>query len=559
VSRRFLLGRSQSGPIECALSVLVDTRLLIQANSGGGKSWCLRRLLEQTHGAVQHLVIDPEGEFSSLRERFDYVLAARAGGDTAADPRSARLLAERLLELGASAILDIYELKAHERITFVRHFLETLVDAPKKLWHPALVVVDEAHVFCPEKGEGEAESAAAVVDLMTRGRKRGFCGILATQRLAKLRKDAAAEANNKLIGRTGLDVDMKRAGAELGFAKDRLAELRKLEPGSFFAFGPALSGEVVSVRTGSVKTTHPKAGARLATVAPPATAKVRALLPKLADLPAEAEQRQKTIQELKAELQQLKRELRARPTVAAPVEKVKRVEVPILKDSQLARLEGALQKVEASRDRMNQAQQVLVMEVGLLRKTIRAAATAPAVHTPTPQTSAPPHAVPATRRQETSSSSNGSDLNRGERKILVAIAQHSEGVDRTQLTVLTGYKRSSRDTYLQRLSAAGLVDTSADLIRTTEAGLGALGPEFEPLPTGDALREHWMGKLPGGERRVFEMVITAWPNPVDREAISETTGYKRSSRDTYLQRLKARRLVVETGPRQVRAAEGLFS
>jgi len=125
--------------------------------------------------------------------------------------------------------------------------------------------------------------------------------------------------------------------------------------------------------------------------------------------------------------------------------------------------------------------------------------------------------------------------------------------------VLTGYKRSSRDTYLQRLSAAGLVDTSADLIRTTEAGLGALGPEFEPLPTGDALREHWMGKLPGGERRVFEMVITAWPNPVDREAISETTGYKRSSRDTYLQRLKARRLVVETGPRQVRAAEGLFS
>lgn len=79
------------------LDRLVDTRLLIQANSGGGKSWCLRRLLEQTHGRVQHLVIDPEGEFASLRERFDYVLAARTGGDTAADPRTARLLAERLL------------------------------------------------------------------------------------------------------------------------------------------------------------------------------------------------------------------------------------------------------------------------------------------------------------------------------------------------------------------------------------------------------------------------------------------------------------------------------
>jgi hypothetical protein len=55
----------------------------------------------------------------------------------------------------------------------VRLFLEALVNAPKKLWHPALVVVDEAHVFCPETGE--AESGDAVIDLATRGRKRGFC------------------------------------------------------------------------------------------------------------------------------------------------------------------------------------------------------------------------------------------------------------------------------------------------------------------------------------------------------------------------------------------------
>lgn len=107
------------GDLSLDLATLVDTRLLVQANSGGGKSWCLRRLLEQTHGHVQHLIIDPEGEFASLRERFDYVLASHHGGDTAADPRSAKLLAERLLELGVSAILDIYELKAHERIRFV--------------------------------------------------------------------------------------------------------------------------------------------------------------------------------------------------------------------------------------------------------------------------------------------------------------------------------------------------------------------------------------------------------------------------------------------------------
>jgi DNA helicase HerA-like ATPase len=192
------------GPgVDVDLDRLIGTRLLVQANSGGGKSWAIRRLLEQTHGKVQQIVIDPEGEFATLREKFDYVLAARQGGDTLADPRTAKLLAERLLELGVSAILDIYELQPRERVSFVKLFLEALVDAKKELWHPVLVVLDEAHVFAPEQGHGEAESDEAVKGLATRGRKRGFCLVAATQRLSKLHKDVAAECNNKLIGRTG--------------------------------------------------------------------------------------------------------------------------------------------------------------------------------------------------------------------------------------------------------------------------------------------------------------------------------------------------------------------
>jgi DNA helicase HerA-like ATPase len=189
------------------LDILINTRLLIQANSGGGKSWCIRRLLEQSHGKVQQIVIDLEGEFSTLREKFDYVLAGK-DGDTPADPRSASLLARKLLELNVSSIIDLYELDHFNRKRFVKLFLDAIVNAPKELWHPCLIVLDEAHVFCPEKGQSEAMSS--VIDLATRGRKRGFCAVLATQRLSKLHKDAAAECNNKLIGRTGLDVDMKR-------------------------------------------------------------------------------------------------------------------------------------------------------------------------------------------------------------------------------------------------------------------------------------------------------------------------------------------------------------
>src|SRR5260221_14101718 len=179
---------SQSVSID--LPTLLDTRLLVQANSGGGKSWLLRRLLEQSHGKVQQIVIDLEGEFSTLREKYDYILAAKEG-DTAAEPHSAALLARRLLELNVSAIIDLYELSHQERKRFVRLFLSAMINAPKSLWHPCLVIVDEAHVFAPQTGQSEAMEA--VIDLATRGRKRGYCAVLATQRLSKLHKDAVAE------------------------------------------------------------------------------------------------------------------------------------------------------------------------------------------------------------------------------------------------------------------------------------------------------------------------------------------------------------------------------
>ena len=547
------------------LNTLIDTRLLVQANSGGGKSWVLRRLLEQTHGRVQHLVIDPEGEFASLRERFDYILAARHGGDTAADPRAARLLAERLLELGVSAILDIYELKAHERIRFVRQFLEALVDAPKKLWHPALVVVDEAHIYCPQ--QGEAESAAAVIDLATRGRKRGYCAVLATQRLAKLHKDAAAELNNKLIGRTGLDVDVKRAADELGFGKERWRDLRDLEAGHFFAFGPALSRSVVAMRIGPVQTTHPKAGARLAFTAPPATAKIKALLPKLADLPAEVEERQKTVEDLRRETAQLKRELtearRAQPATPPP----KRVEVPVLKDAQLARLEKAQGSFFEIANRVGQvlerftalgaeARAVATEISGALR--VRQAPPSMLPHAPASLRMPQPVATTARAARRPPATSAAAALPAGERAVLTAIAQHGDdGVTREQLSVLTGYKRSTRDAYLQRAGERGHISVTGDRIIATQAGVDALGADFEPLPTGEQLRKHWLARLPDGERRVLEVLVAAYPEAVDREAISDATGYKRSTRDSYLQRLGARRLVVADRGR-VRASEMLF-
>ena len=288
---------------------LCETRLLVQGSSGSGKSMTLRTILEKTFGIIPHIVLDIEGEFSTLREKYDYILAGK-GGDIPADVRTAQMLARKMLELNASVIVDLYELKPSEKHRFVRLFLETLIEAPKELWGPRLVLVDEAHHFCPEKGDHPSEASEFVIDLCSRGRKRGLGAILATQRLSKLNKDAAAECQNKIIGLANIDIDRERSARELGFTKrEDITSLRDLSPGEFYAIGPALCHRVQKVKILEAKTSHPKIGKRTVK-APVATAKVRTLLEKLKDLPKEAQEEAKTIDELKKKNFELQRELK---------------------------------------------------------------------------------------------------------------------------------------------------------------------------------------------------------------------------------------------------------
>lgn len=153
--------------------------------------------------------------------------------------------------------------------------------------------------------------------------------------------------------------------------------------------------------------------------------------------------------------------------------------------------------------------------------------------------------------------SNDGPLPKGEAAILTAIAQHG-GCTREQLTVLTSYKRSSRDTYLQRLGEKGLTESGTNgKILATDEGLAALPPDFEHLPTGQALQDYHMQRLPQGEASILGILIGDYPNWVPRERLSEATGYQRSSRDTYLQRLGAR-MLIETDRGTVRASSILF-
>jgi hypothetical protein len=137
------------------------------------------------------------------------------------------------------------------------------------------------------------------------------------------------------------------------------------------------------------------------------------------------------------------------------------------------------------------------------------------------------------------------------------LIQFPKGLQRSQLTVLTGYARSSRDAYISRLKQKGLVDTNLVYVFATEAGIAAL-PDAVPLPVGDALRDYWYRELPDGERNILQKLVEAYPDAVERTTLDELTGYARSSRDAYISRMRAKQLVVDVGRGAVRASETLF-
>lgn len=491
------------------LPTLIDTRLLVQANSGGGKSWLLRRLLEQSHGKVQQIIIDLEGEFSTLREKYDYILAAKEG-DTPAEPRSAALLAKRLLELNVSAIIDLYELSHQERKHFVRLFLSAMVNAPKNLWHPCLVIIDEAHVFAPQTGQSEAMES--VIDLATRGRKRGYCAVLATQRLSKLHKDAVAEMNNKLIGRTGLDIDRKRAAEELGFTtKEDAISLRNLAPGEFYAFGPAISQTVEKVTVGPVETSHPKAGARIITKVTPPTAKIRKIIAQLADLPKEAQQEIKDLEGLKAANASLKRQLsqleKQRP-VAEP--KIVTVEKP--NDNHLK----ALRHIQSTVDQA----------LG--------------------ENSASKVTVPVT-----SPSSDTKPIVGGAMRMLHVLAsRYPMTFTKSQLALLANLSPSSGtySTYLSLLRSQGLIEVGAD-VSITDQGINLVGIEKPKPMNQEEVLDMWRGNLTGGARRMFDVLVDVYPQQLEKAELGERTemSYNSGTFSTYLTLLRRNGLVEMSG------------
>jgi hypothetical protein len=606
---KIVLGKTPKGKVICIdLKVLLRTRLLLQANSGGGKSWGIRRLVEQLFGKVQIIILDREGEFASLCDKYDFLLVGQ-GHDIPADVRSARMLAEKLLEHRASAICDLYEAfrtSQIKRMEWVREFLLGLVDAPKSLLHDVVVIVDEAHLLCPQvepKGRNMEEREIisgckeAMIALATVGRKRGQCAVWATQRLAKLDKDASAELANRMVGMTMEDTDVDRAIDLMSVGReDRLAfrkSLRELEPGQFYVFGRAVANERTLMKFGPVETHHQEAGNSKGYEPPPPSEKVKTLLAKLADLPKEAETKARTEKELRAENAALKQQLAAalkkalkqdglKLPVVPKIPVVQKIEVPVLKEAELKRLERLAEKIGTWQEKASQTSDVFkraileIKQIGnpksfekLQDERIREAHDAfPTPGRVTKFAGAPSNisayrsVAPKIGHDEGASSEES--LLAGERKMLGVLAQfHPGSRTRSQLGALAGYTPSGGTfgQYYGKLKRLKLIKEGPDgSISITEAGLEWFGGEIPEGPkSAQELLAMWRGKLLQGERKMLDILVEAYPSMMSKQDLGEKSGYTSSGGTfgQYLGTLRRNALVLVDGD-GVRASETLF-
>lgn len=610
-----VMGPDLKLPVDVATEVLAGL-----GQRKGGKTYGSGVLAEGLLDAgVQVVILDQTDKFFGLRlqpdgktpSKYQDTLIVLGGkhGDAPLAAEAGALVADLVLESGRSFVLDLSLFSKGQRARFCTEFGERLWMRQKQADNPNVIhiIFEEAQLLLPqvirsaEKGEwSEARMYGVWEEIIRLGRNYGIGASLLTQRPQSVNKEALTQAEivfafktNGRHERKALQdwLTAKSAEAELNL----VAELPGLNPkeGEAFLWFPG-EGQFRKVHIGPKKTFDssrtPRVGERRiqAKVQP---IDLKAFGEQMESVRAKAEQNDPTA--LKRRVAQLEKELArtqsAKPA-AVPTTKSNDAQVrhlkkalelamkfilkidaegffkaagPNLDKAELQRaLESALanatRNVEAKVERRNAEVLRLKQEAERTLKQLKALVEVDVTVDVTVQHNEPftvtPKPAAAIRGPKVAADG---ELGKGPRVVLAAIAQHESGVTKEQLTVLTGYKRSSRDTYLQQLRAQGLV-ANGDPIRATAEGVAALGPDFESLPTGAALLAHWRVRLPAGERKVLDVLVAAYPEAVAKETIDQKTEYQRSSRDTYIQKLRARQLIEEPARGAIRASPLLF-
>lgn len=285
--RKILTGSIDKKNHYCVADDIAASNTLLTGMTRSGKSYKLRTMAEVLCGEAPVWILDPEDEFYTLREKYPFLLFGEFGEAPMA-VNTARAMARFVIEHNVSAVFSLAQLKEVDQHEWVFNFLDELMNLPRNMWKRAFILADEAHLWAPNAGHGKTNALAAARNLARRGLKRGLIPIWATQRLSSLSVAISASSENLLVGRTTRSADQEQAVKNLGVSNRNKAhwtsKMRRCPKGTFFAVGPAYGEDIVELQTPQAHTTH--FSGKIGTERPvkKIPAKLRHLLPKIAEM-----------------------------------------------------------------------------------------------------------------------------------------------------------------------------------------------------------------------------------------------------------------------------------
>lgn len=556
----------------------VTQTVAILAKRRAGKSYTMRRIVEQLFKASQQIVlVDPKGDQHGIRSAANgkkpglpIVILGGEHGDAPLEPSAGEVVARLVVEERVSVLLDVSHFRKHEVATFMTAFLENLyrMKAREIYRTPMMLVVDEADAIAPQKPQkGEERMLGAAEDIVRRGGQRGIGCILVTQRSAVLNKNVLTQAQMLIVLRTIAPQDLAAMDAwiqvhgEPDKRKTLMESLPSLPTGDawFWSPGwPTADGIFKRVHVLPIETfdsgATPKPGVK--PVEPKKAADI--------DLAALKRQMAATIEKAKADdpralrvrIAELERQAKALSSVRAVIEappKTKTVEVPVFgkadrKDAQdainaLGKLLAQMQKLDRMWD------EGIIRAIGKFEKLSGLIPLAIGMPTPGYQKPAPSRSdvslsmdrarevrepkyahVPGMTAAGAKAVEDGK-LSGPEQRILNAIAWiESLGqpdADQAAAASLAGYTVGGGAWNNPRgsLNTKGLVEyRTGGRIALTPAGRSMAQAPKEPLTTLE-LHEKVMQRLRGPERKILRALLEVYPSSISNDDLAAKAGY----------------------------------
>lgn len=564
---------------------ILKQHVAILGKTGSGKSYCAKGIVERlARDGHQVCVLDPTAAWWGLRLGADgkskglhFVLIGGKHGDIPLAAQSGAAVARLVTQQHASVVCDLSGMTVGE---YTRWFIDFASVLYTTIRQPLHLVIDEAHYFMPQGGGAMDVERGKMLHagnrLMSGGRSLGIRGMMITQRPAKLHKDALTCADTLIAMRVIAPQDRSAikdwvdGAGDPAQGKAVLDSLAGLKRGEGWAWYPE-GGYLERLTFPKIKTYDSSATPEHGAKKSPEVSQIDLEEVRKAMADAVAEAKANDPRELRKQVADLRAEI-AKLEKATPATKVetKTVEKLVIKPADLKRIEGLAERLAKVAETIRAAGETTRAAVETIAAAIKPAM-APVVHPPaklpeafrtsntTPVVHVQPRRLNLPKPPSERHTGENGDLSPMERRLLTVLAQRpNEAINKARVLVLADYASSGPTSKaFAKFIAHGLAIGDRGSLQVTTDGINTLG-DFEPLPSGEALRSQILGRCSGMEQALLGVLFSEYPRAVSKSEILQRSNYA-SSGPTSKAFAKFVRAGWATGSRgELRASDELF-